>query len=98
MKTVRDYITSNPATPAPPPSATHILCWEPHPRAARWELVALDARPDDDAPVSGLPVSASSRELAGFASGLLGPVMLSRRFEVQDEAGETAEAYYVIPG
>lgn len=98
MKTVRDHLASNPATPAPPSGATHVLCWEPHPsRAARWELVALDARPDDDGISSGLFADASGTELAGFAAGLLGPVVLSARFEAQDEAGETAEAYYVIP-
>lgn len=99
MKTVRDHITGNPAAPAPPPGATHILCWEPHPRhETRWEMTALDAQPYTDDPASALPADASGTELVRFASGVLGyPVTLSRRFEVPDESGETAVAYYVIP-
>jgi hypothetical protein len=61
-------------------------------------MAALDGRPGDDARASTLPANASVNDLAIFAAVVLDRfVTLSARFEVQDDGGDTAAAYYVIP-
>ena len=60
--------------------------------------MTLDARPDFDAIPSDFSFELTVPQLAVFASAQLGgPVTLSSRFEVQDEGGDTAVGYYVIP-
>lgn len=94
MRTIRDYITSQASIPAPPPSATHALVWEPYgPSRSQWALVALDDYQGADGAILDGPADIGSAELAGGASGLLGhPVGLSPRIEVDGEF-----AYYVTP-
>lgn len=94
METVRDLIASDPEIPAPPPGATHALAWDPYgPSRSEWALGALDGPPEDEIALWEGPADIASEDLAVHVSGLLGfPVVLSPRFEVQDEAG-----YYVTP-
>ena len=95
MKTIRDHIAADPAVPAPPPGATHVMVWEPYgPSRSQWALGALDASTEDEAAalLDG-PPDPDVAELAATVSSLLGyPVGLSARIEVEDEI-----AYYVTP-